>query len=107
MPLIGLTAHEPIEILKAHPAGPLVKGSGQAVEIGRRVMILAEPGSGVAVVLQDRADGGFVLVMMRIVARIAGRHVRRSHQSPTEWWLRPVISAARVGEQSAVEWNCV
>jgi hypothetical protein len=26
---------------------------------------------------------------------------------PTEWWLRPVISAARVGEQRAVEWNCV
>ena len=26
---------------------------------------------------------------------------------PTEWWLRPVISAARVGEQSAVEWNWV
>ena len=26
---------------------------------------------------------------------------------PAEWWLRPVISAARVGEQSAVEWNWV
>src|SRR6516225_9353848 len=26
---------------------------------------------------------------------------------PTEWWLRPVISAARVGEQSAVEWKFV
>ena len=26
---------------------------------------------------------------------------------PTEWWLRPVINAARVGEQSAVELNCV
>jgi hypothetical protein len=26
---------------------------------------------------------------------------------PTEWWLRPVIRAARVGEQSAVEWNWV
>ena len=23
---------------------------------------------------------------------------------PAEWWLRPVIRAARVGEQSAVEW---
>jgi len=23
--------------------------------------------------------------------------------NPTEWWLRPVISAARVGEHSAVE----
>src|SRR5262245_37036155 len=26
---------------------------------------------------------------------------------PTEWWLRPVMSAARVGEHSAVELNCV
>src|SRR6476469_5917605 len=26
---------------------------------------------------------------------------------PTEWWLRPVSSAARVGEHRAVEWNCV
>src|ERR1700686_4117670 len=26
---------------------------------------------------------------------------------PTEWWLRPVIKAARVGEHNAVEWNCV
>src|SRR5215470_17852536 len=26
---------------------------------------------------------------------------------PTEWWLRPVMSAARVGEQSAVEWKLV
>src|SRR3954453_12999823 len=24
---------------------------------------------------------------------------------PTEWWLRPVISACRVGEHSAVTWN--
>ena len=24
---------------------------------------------------------------------------------PTEWWFRPVISAARVGEQSAVVWK--
>src|SRR5512137_287226 len=26
---------------------------------------------------------------------------------PAEWWLRPVISAARVGELSAVEWKFV
>ena len=27
--------------------------------------------------------------------------------NPTEWWLRPVMSAARVGEHSAVEWKLV
>ena len=26
---------------------------------------------------------------------------------PAEWWFRPVMSAARVGEQSAVEWKLV
>jgi hypothetical protein len=26
---------------------------------------------------------------------------------PTEWWFRPVITAARVGEQSDVEWKLV
>jgi hypothetical protein len=26
---------------------------------------------------------------------------------PTEWWLRPLNSAARVGEHSAVVWNRV
>ena len=26
---------------------------------------------------------------------------------PTEWWLRPVIRQARVGEQSAVVWKPV
>jgi hypothetical protein len=26
---------------------------------------------------------------------------------PTEWWLRPVIRAALVGEHNAVVWNRV
>ena len=72
MPLVGLTAHEPVEVLEAHPAGPLVEGSSQAVEIGRRVMVLAEPGRGVAVLLKDLADGRFVLGNDAVVARVAG-----------------------------------
>src|SRR5438876_485890 len=60
-PLIGFTAHEPVEVIEAHPARPLVEGSSQAIEIGRRVMVLAEPGRGVAVLLQYLADGRFVL----------------------------------------------
>src|SRR6476659_6813747 len=71
-PLIGFTAHEPIEVIKAHPAGPLVEGSSQAVEISRRVMVLAEPGRGVAVLLEDLADGGFVFGNDAVVARVAG-----------------------------------
>ena len=71
-PLIGFTAHEPIEVLEAHPAGPLVEWSSQAVEIGRRVMILAEPRRGVAVLLKDLADGRLVLGNDTVVARVAG-----------------------------------
>ncbi len=36
-----------------------------------------------------------------------GKPVPASPMTPlaTEWWFRPVSSAARVGEQSAVVWN--
>src|SRR5207237_9799522 len=71
-PLVGLTAHEPVEVLEAQPTGPLVKGAGEAIEIGRRVMVLAKPGRGVAVLLKDLADGGFVLGNDAVVTRVAG-----------------------------------
>ena len=70
-PLVGLTAHEPIEVLEAHPARPLVEGSGQAVEIGRGVVVLAEPRCGVAVLLENLADGGAVLVDDGVIARVS------------------------------------
>ena len=40
---------------------------------------------------------------------VAGNPVAISPTTPkpAEWWLRPVISAARVGEQSEVEWKLV
>src|SRR4029077_13939899 len=71
-PLFGFTAHEPVEVIETHPAGPLVERSSQAVEIRRRVMVLAEPGRGIAVLLEDLADGRFVLGNDAVVARIAG-----------------------------------
>ena len=71
LPLVGLTAHKAIEVLEAHSARPLVKRSGQAVDIGRCVMVLAEPGGGITVFLQDLADGGAVLCNDRIITRIA------------------------------------
>src|SRR4030095_3518929 len=71
-PLIGFTAHEPVEVVKAHSARPLVEGSSQAVEIGRRVRVLADPGRGIAVLLEDLADRGFVLGNDTVVARVAG-----------------------------------
>jgi hypothetical protein len=65
-------------------------------------VVLAEPGSCVAIFKQDAPDRRLVLVDDAVVA---GETVDCSEitPKPAEWWLRPVISAARVGEQSAVE----
>jgi hypothetical protein len=44
-----------------------------------------------------------------IIESEPGKPVDSSEMTPkpAEWWLRPVISAARVGEHSAVEQNYV
>src|SRR5438270_10096996 len=70
-PLVGFTAHEAVEIIEAHAAGPLVEGPGQAVEIGRGVMVFAEPRCSVAVLLQDLPDRGTVLLNDRIIAGVS------------------------------------
>ena len=54
------------------PIGHWSKGPTWLVCEGRRVVVLAEPGRGVAVGLQDRADGRLVLGDDAVVAGIAG-----------------------------------
>jgi hypothetical protein len=102
LPLVGVAADEAVEVLEAHAGGPLVEGPDLAGREGRRVVVLAEPRGGIAVVQQHAADGGLVLADDAVVA---GKPVDCSEitPKPAEWWLRPVISAARVGEHSAVE----
>src|SRR6185295_11492597 len=53
-----------------------------------------------------RASGAQVLGQ---IEELPGAEVASSAMPPmpTEWWLRPVSSAARVGEQSAVVWKRV
>ena len=75
-PLVGLAAHEAVEVIEAHADRPLIERPGGAVLIARRVVVLAEPGCGVAVLLQDRADGGILGADHGIVARIAGGLLR-------------------------------
>ena len=68
-------------------------------------MALAEGGRGVAVETEhlgerrDRCSGRWPV--------LPGKAVAISVMPPMlfMWWLRPVSSAARVGEQSAVVWN--
>src|SRR4029453_9224213 len=76
LPLIGLAAVEAVEIFEAHAAGPLIEGAGLARYIGRRVVILAVPGRGVAVPLGDLTVGRAVLGDDAVVAGIAGRTPR-------------------------------
>ena len=56
LPLIGVAANKPIEVLEAHADGPMIERPDLAGLEGRRVMVLAKPGSGVAIVFQDAAD---------------------------------------------------
>ena len=63
-PLVGLAAHEPVEILEAHSRRPLVVRPGDAVLKAGRVVLLAEPRRGIAVLLQDFTDGGVSGPMM-------------------------------------------
>src|SRR5262245_66607475 len=92
LPLIGLAAIEPVEILKPHSAGPLVERSGQAVLIRWSIMVLAEPACGVAIVTQDSANGRFVPSNDAVVARIAGSHLG-DHAKPH----RVVVAATGSG----------
>ena len=72
LPLVRVAAHEAVEVLEAHPGGPLVEGAdGRGLE-GRRVVVLAEPGGPVAVVLQDLAERRLVPGDEAVVARESG-----------------------------------
>ncbi len=68
LPLVRIAAHEAVEILEAHAGRPLVKRPDLAGGKRRRVVILAEPRGGVAVIEQNPPDGGLVLGDDAVVA---------------------------------------
>src|SRR5262249_19707599 len=55
-PLVGFSAHEAIEVTEPHAFGPLIEGARRTVLVARRVVVLAEPGRGVSVLLENSAD---------------------------------------------------
>ncbi|MGX1344090.1 hypothetical protein AB7M73_009350 [Bradyrhizobium japonicum] len=73
-PLVGLAAHEAVEIFESHSDRPLVERPGRAVQIGWGVMVLAEPRGGKSVIPQNGPDRRTFLANDGIVARIAGGH---------------------------------
>jgi len=72
LPLVGFPAHEAVEILEAHPARPLVEGSGQTVLSARSVVVLAEPRRGIAVLLEYFADGRILAPNDGVVPGVSG-----------------------------------
>src|SRR5208283_5087279 len=60
-PLVGVAAHETVEVLEPHPGGPLVERTRLARLIDRRVVILAEPRRAVAVIQKNATDRGAIL----------------------------------------------
>ena len=72
LPLARVAADETVEILEAHPRRPQVKRPDLAGLKLRRIVGLAEPGSAVAVLLENFADRGCVLGDDAVVAREAG-----------------------------------
>ena len=107
LPLARVAADEAVEVFEAHAGRPLVERAGLARRPGRRVVVLAEPGRAVAVLQQDAADRRAVPADHAVIARDSPVAASETTPKPTEWWLRPVISAARVGEHSEVEWKLV
>ena len=60
LPLAGVAADEPVEIVEAHTVGPLIERPGLARLIRGRVVVLTEPRGRVPVLLQDGADGALL-----------------------------------------------
>jgi len=55
-PLTGFTADESVKIVEPHPRGPLIKRTGGADLKRWGIVVFTEPGRGVAVLFENRAD---------------------------------------------------
>ena len=73
LPLAGVAADEAVEIIEAHPDGPLIEWPGLARLVKGRVVVLAEPRGRVPVLLEDLADRAGILPDNRIVTRESRR----------------------------------
>src|SRR5262245_43493351 len=71
-PLVALAAHEAIEVVEPHADRPLVEGTGDIDPITGRIVVLAKPRCGIAVLPQDRADGRVLRPDDGVIAGIAG-----------------------------------
>ena len=83
LPLAGVAADEPVEILEAHPDRPLMERPGLARLIERRVVILAEPRGRVPVFLKNLTNRSAISLDDRVVTRESRRrfayHAKSGH----------------------------
>ena len=89
--LVGLAAHKAVKVFEAHSARPLIERSRQTLIGAWRVVILAEPGSRVSILLEDFADGRVLPPNDGVISWIAGGLLSKHTES------RAVMVAA--GEQ--------
>src|SRR5271169_4763985 len=74
-PLVGVAAHEPVEVLEPHAGRPLVERTCRARLIDWRVVILAVPRCFVTVLEEDAANRGAIAADHAVVAGEAGRNL--------------------------------
>ena len=91
-------------MVEPHAFGQWSNGPGRALHVVRREVPLPEPAGDVAVL---PAGFGGARRSPRQHGRVAREGPGNSaiEPKPTRWWLRPVSSAARVGEHTAVTWK--
>ena len=103
IPLVRLAADEAVEVLEAAAAGrPGVEGPRRAGLPHRHLVALAELRRGIAIQLQRLRQRRRRCSAAPSNSPGAPLAISVMPPMPTEWWLRPVSSAWRVGEHSAV-----
>ena len=80
-PLIGVAALETVEIFETQPGRPQIERTGRGRRPGRGIVMLAEEGGVVAVILQHLADRRGVARNDRVIAGKAQRRILQAAEA--------------------------
>ena len=76
LPLTAVAADKSVKIFETRARWPMIKGPNLCGHPVGYIVFLAKPGCGIAVLSQYLADCGCVFANQRVVAWIAGGHLR-------------------------------